>query len=270
MNPFEKIFNYQILSRLDESGAFALTSQERVWLKSMLELDAAGHAFTPETLDKLNALLQNEAPFHLRRIIVEKGRNKDRHVYHPLLRQLRRYIIQGQGMKLTTKLKHGGQKADQTGIPYKLEYSMVKREWYLLWYGTRQHNLMSTKLRNIVELHPWELPAERTTTARARLLQLLEARKRTALVEVNPLYNAELSRILSAFSCFDKNVSYEEETDTYRIHIQHLADESEFLLSKIRFLGLRVKVIDQGYMRRRMLEASTKALMRYEASEPLP
>jgi len=270
MNPFEKIFNYQILSRMEETGAFALTSQERIWLKSMLELEAAHHAFAPETLDKLNMLLQGEDPFHLQRIIVEKGRNKERHVYHPLLRQLRRFIIKEQGIRLTTALKHGGQKANQTGIPYKLEYSMVKREWYLLWYGTRQHSLMSTKLRNIVELHAWDLPMERAASAKARLLQLLEQRKRTALVEVIPQYNAELSRILSAFSCFDKNVSYEEASDTYRIHIQHLADESEFLLSKIRFLGLRVKVIDEGYMRRRMIEASTKALMRYEASEPLP
>ncbi|REK74293.1 WYL domain-containing protein [Paenibacillus paeoniae] len=270
MNPFEKIFNYQILSRLDETGAFALTSQERVWLKSMLQLEAAEHAFTPETLDKLHTLLQDEEPFHLQHIIIEKGRNKERHVYHPLLRQLRRFITGGQGFRLTMKLKHGGHKVDQTGIPYKLEYSMVKREWYLLWYGTRQHSLMSTKLRNIVEIHAWNLSAERAAAAKARLFELLEMRKRGALIEVNPLYNVELSRVLSAFSCFDKKVSYMEETDTYRIHIQHLADETEFLLSKIRFLGLRVKVIDEGYMKKRMLEASTKALMRYAASEPLP
>ncbi|MNU02718.1 hypothetical protein D3C72_2465080 [compost metagenome] len=37
----------------------------------------------------------------------------------------------------------------------------------------------------------------------------------------------------------------------------------EYLLSKIRFLGKRVRVNEGDYLKRRMLEASTKALERY-------
>ncbi|MNW67772.1 hypothetical protein D3C74_464160 [compost metagenome] len=44
-----------------------------------------------------------------------------------------------------------------------------------------------------------------------------------------------------------------------------LGDEAEYLLSKIRFLGKRVRVVVGDYLKRRMLEASTKALDRYEA-----
>lgn len=264
MNPFEKIFNYQIISRLDETGSFALTTQERSWLKTMLEHSAAADSFTPETLAKLNDMLHEEESFRLQAMIIEKGRNRERHVYHPLLRRLRRLIVQGKGVRLSTLLKHGGIKPDQTGLPYKLEYSMVKREWYLLWYGTRGHSVMSTKLRNILTLEEWELPPDRAAAAKARLAYLLDNRQRSAVVEIVRSYNAELSRILSAFSCFDKSVSYDEQTGVYRIHIRHLADESEFLLSKIRFLGLRVKVVEGDYLIRRMLEASSKSVMRYE------
>lgn len=62
MSLFEKIFNYQIVSRLDESGAFATTSQERVWLQSMLTDSAAIEAFTPSTLDKLRQMLADDEP----------------------------------------------------------------------------------------------------------------------------------------------------------------------------------------------------------------
>ncbi|QNV55760.1 hypothetical protein GMA19_00912 [Paenibacillus polymyxa E681] len=65
MSLFEKIFNYQIVSRLDESGAFATTSQERVWLQSMLADSAAIEAFTPSTLDKLRQMLADDEPMEV-------------------------------------------------------------------------------------------------------------------------------------------------------------------------------------------------------------
>ncbi|MFD0589632.1 WYL domain-containing protein [Paenibacillus sp. GCM10027627] len=264
MNPFEKIFNYQIISRLHHTGDFALTAQERSWLKTMLEHETAENAFAPHTLSRMKQLLSEEVDFRLQDIIIEKGKNRQRHVYHPLLRQLRRHILEGIGVKVDTRLKNGETKTEQTGIPYKLEYSMVKREWSLLWYSTRRHSLMSTKLHNITALQEWELSPESVEAAKSRMQQLLAGRVRKAVVEVMPAYHAELSRILSAFSCFDKTVQYDEETWQYRIHIQYLADEAEYLLSKIRFLGLRVKVAEGDYFIKRMLEASTKALMRYE------
>ena len=48
MNLFEKIFNYQMITRLENSGTFMITSQERSWLKTMLNHPSATNAFTPE------------------------------------------------------------------------------------------------------------------------------------------------------------------------------------------------------------------------------
>lgn len=62
MNPFEKIFNYRILSRLEESGAFLSTAHERAWLKLMLNHPSSAAAFSVPTLEKLRTLLhQDEA-----------------------------------------------------------------------------------------------------------------------------------------------------------------------------------------------------------------
>ena len=263
MNPFEKIFNYQIISRLDETDSIVLTTQERSWLKTMLEHPASAAAFTPDTLGKLNSLLQDEASLDHSGIIVEKAKSRERQVYHPLLRTLRRTIMNGRGIRLTSRLKHGGVKPYQSGLPVKLEYSTVKREWYLLWFSSRNHTLMSTKLRNIVSAEETSLPAELSADLKAQAFRLLEQRREHAVIEVIRSYNAELSRILYAFSCFDKSVSYDEQYDQYSIRVTYLADEREFLLSKVRFLGLRVKIAEGDHLKQRMLESASRALARY-------
>ncbi|MBO9596911.1 MAG: WYL domain-containing protein, partial [Cohnella sp.] len=197
-------------------------------------------------------------------IIIEKAKSQERQVYHPLLRTLRRIIMMNLGIRLTYRIKHGGVKANQSGFPYKLEYNMVKREWYLLWYATRNHSLMSTKLQSIVSVEETELPEDRVSALKDLLDRLLAERKQHAVIQVIQAYNVELSRILYAFSCFDKSVTYDEDDNVYRIRIAYLADESEFLLSKIRFLGLRVKIEEGAYLQTRMKESASKALARYE------
>jgi hypothetical protein len=266
MNPFEKIFNYQMLTRLDESNAFALTTQERVWLKTLLAHPSADNAFTPITLGKLRGLLEEEASTDIRDIIIEKAKSREKHVYHSMLRSLRRNIAQGFGSHISYRLKNVGLR-NQFGLPLKLEYSMVKREWYLLWYSTRGRMLMSTRLDNIISVDTVELPEDRAKSLHRRASVLLENRKQRAVIEVIRTYNEELSRILYAFSCFDKTVSYDEQSDLYHINVMYPADEGEYLLSKIRFLGLRVRVVEDDYLKRRMWESSSKALARYGIGE---
>ncbi|MDH6429565.1 WYL domain-containing protein [Paenibacillus sp. FSL R7-0048] len=263
MNPFEKIFNFQIISRLDEVGSLALTSQERSWLKTMLMHPASEAAFTLDTLSKLNAILEAEASTEVQGIIMEKAKSKERQVYHPMLRTLRRIIMQNQAILITFHIKHGGQRTDQTGFPHKLEYNMYKREWYLQWYSTRQRSLMSTKLKNIISVEVAPFPAKRINDLKARIIRLLEDQKECACIQVIPTFNAELSRILYAFSCFDKSVSFDENSGIYRIKVIYMRDDSEFLLSKIRFLGLRVKIVEGEHLKRRMLKSAAMAIDRY-------
>lgn len=263
MNLFEKIFNYQVISRLEESGAFALTSMERSWLRMMLEHPTAIDAFGMETKEQLQKVLESESDMDIQSIIIEKAASRVRQVYHPLLRQLRRIIMHNSSMRITYVVKNGGVKENQSGFPYKLEYSMVKREWYLLWYNTRHHMLMSTKLHNIVSVETIEIPIDRAVALKAKLVDLLESRKEHAVIEVVRVYNPELSRILYAFACFEKQVSYDERSDIYRIRVTFLGDESEFVLSKIRFLGTRIRIVESENLQRRMRESSGKALARY-------
>ncbi|WCF11078.1 WYL domain-containing protein [Paenibacillus thiaminolyticus] len=263
MNLFEKIFNYQIMSKLGEAGAFAITSQERSWLKAMLNHPASAEAFSPETLAKLAAALRDEADFELAEHVAEKAASVECQAYHPLLRPLRRIIAAQQGIRVSYRLKHGGMQPAQSGFPYKLEYSMVKREWYLLWYNPRRRMLMSTRLRNIAEADMEPVPAGMAEIWLSRIAAVLDSRKEHAVIEVVRMYNRELSRIMYAFSCFEKEVEYADEEDTYRIRLTFLGDECEYVLSKIRFLGMRVRIVEGDKLQRRMRESAAKALARY-------
>ncbi|TBL80816.1 WYL domain-containing protein [Paenibacillus thalictri] len=267
MNLFEKIFNYQIISRLEDSGTFMATSHERAWLKTMLEHPAASEAFTAETLKKLRAILSGDQTMDTANHFIEKARSMERQVYHPLLRGLRRYIMQKSAVRMTYEIRSGQINYDHSGLPYKLEYSMVKREWYLLWYHLRHHALMTTRLSKIISIAPEPISPAGADRILRHFAETLESRKIETVIQVVQGYNKELSRILYAFSCFEKDVEYDEASDCYHVKVRLLGDEAEYLLSKIRFLGKRVRVIEGDYLKKRMLEASTKALERYQAME---
>lgn len=263
MSLFEKIFNYQIVSRLEDSDTIMVTSHERAWLKTMLEHPAATEAFASDTMDQLRSVLEADSVMDFTDHLIEKAGTSERLVYHPLLRLLRRLIMEKTGIRVTYEIKGGRVNTNHSGVPYKLEYSMVKREWYLLWYHTRHHAFMSTRLNKIHAVTPEAIEPAAADHVWRRIGRLLEARKSEVTIEIVRSYNPELSRILYAFSSFEKRVAYDAETDTYHVNVTLLGDEMEYLLSKIRFLGKRVRVLEGDYLKRRMLEASTKALARY-------
>jgi len=263
MNLFEKIFNHQIISRLEDSGTFMVTSHERSWLKTMLEHPAATIAFTADTLEKLRSALEQEPVMNSSLHVIEKARPIEKQVYHPLLRSLRRHMMNQSGIQVTYEIKGGRIHPAQSGFPYKLEYSMIKREWYLLWYHVRQNTFMSTKLKNILVVTPEPIESIKVESILKRIEKIIQSRRNEISIEIVPQYNAELSRILYAFSSFEKSVEYTPENNTYLVHVSLLSDELEYLLSKIRFLGKRVRIVKGKHVKKRMLDSSIKALERY-------
>ncbi|CAI6081715.1 hypothetical protein PAECIP112173_03300 [Paenibacillus sp. JJ-100] len=267
MNLFEKMFNYQIMTRLNETGVFTWTSQERAWLRMMMEHPAAQEALSPETWAKLNHMLDGEQHLNLQDYLTEKAKSEERSVSHPLLRPLRQIILQGQGFQMTGRIRSGRTSQEQFGFPYKLEYSMVKKEWYVLWYAPHFGRLMSTKLHSITKLEARSIKPEAASRYKASIALLTEKRKTTLTIEVLPEFNTELSRILYAFSSFERQVEYNETQQIYRILLKVSRNEIDYVLSKMRFLGKRVRIINDTALQERMSETAAKVLARYEQSE---
>lgn len=263
MNPFEKIFNYQILSRLEDSGTIMITASGRSWLKTMLQHPAAIEAFSDETWNKLSHILEQDQTVSINEHLLQKAPSKETHVYHPFIKHLRQAIMNKSLVHLSYETKDGSVYNEQQGLPYKMEYSMVKREWYLLWYRPSSRMMMSTKLQKLVEVREQPCTSEAYEQMIARATALLEKRKASVNIRVVKEYNQELSRILYAFSCFEKEVCYLADKNEYTIRLSFANNETEYVLSKTRFLGKRVHITDNEQMQRRMLESATKALGRY-------
>ncbi len=369
MNLFDKIFSYQLLNRLDDTEAIAISRQERTWLKTMLEHPDAQQALTTETKEQLQQILAEDQTIALSTLIIEKAGSKIKQLYHPMLPILRKHIADKALITITVQHNQppapfSGQngvaqdrdsskfpvdssadnnsitadtagvtdtdtagasdvahttdtcvadavdncavhrtdhyaahtvdncstvhntdtfaassvadiitvlpqehvnQTDHDGLPYKLEYSMVKKEWYLLWYDFRRKTLMSIRLSKIIVAN---LKRSKEQIQSDQIIQKIEAgikqRKKQVTIEIIPIYNRELSRILYAFSSFEKQTAYDENEDKYTITIFLLEREFEYLLSKLRFLGMRVRVIEGDYFKRRLLEASTLALKQYD------
>ncbi|PJN63573.1 hypothetical protein PAEAM_10420 [Paenibacillus sp. GM1FR] len=268
MNLFEKMFNYQMMTRLNETGLFTWTSQERAWLRMMLNHPAAREALSAVTLDKMYNMLNSEQDLNLQDYLTEKAKSEENSVSHPLLRQLRLIILHHQGFRLIGRVRNGRTSHDEFGFPYKLEYSMVKKEWYVLWYAPRFDKLMSTKLHSIVTVEAQPVEPDTASGYTARIAVITEKRKTTITIEVLPEFNQELSRILYAFSCFEKQVEYLEAKQTYRIELTVPRNEMDYVLSKMRFLGKRVRIADHTVLRERMSETAAKALARYAEKDP--
>ncbi|GBG10827.1 WYL domain-containing protein [Paenibacillus sp. MY03] len=267
MNPFEKIFNYQLLSRLQDGGAAMVTSHERSWLKSMLAHPAAEEAFLPETLDKLRDMLREEPVVDWTPHLLHKAASKEKMVYHPHIRTIRRAIHACSALRIAYSVKSGGSNAHENAIPFKLEYSMVKREWYLLWYDSRKSMLMNTRLSKLAEVSEKPCDPERFARCTAQAKAYLVSRRAEAVIAVVPAYNEELSRILYAFSCFEREVSFDEERDEYRIKLYFSLNEQEYVLSKARFLGKRIRIVENDRLIARMKQTVSWALQRYGVDE---
>lgn len=265
-HPFEKIFSYQLSSRLEDTGVYTLTSQERAWLKTMLDHPAAAEALEARTIAKLRECTLDDEAQDLAGDLLQKAGSRETQVFHPLLAPIRRILRHRQGMTIQCRTKKGKLNDPQPGIPHKLEYSMVKREWYLHWYNTATRSPMHTRLCHIVSVEEERMARERYEEQAARAAKRLsEWRRHEATIEVIRIYNAELTRILHAFSCFDKRVEFDEEERTYRIHLTFTDSEGQFVLTKLRFLGKRVRVAEGDYLKWRMRETARKALALYGA-----
>ncbi|GEB34677.1 MULTISPECIES: WYL domain-containing protein [Brevibacillus] len=263
MNLFDKIHNYQLVARLDEAGLYPVTSHEKAWLAMMLAHPAAAHFFAADTLQKLQQLTATHERSADQASFVEKAGASTKQVWHPLIRKLRRIILGKNHILVHSATRKGPAFRKQRGVPYKLEYSLVKKDWYLIWLTVDSNQLLTTPLSLIQSIKEIYIEDEWYDSFLPVIAGKLAARKKSAKILVVRRYNNELQRILYAFSCFDKDVAYDPDTHEYTITLRFLQDEQEFILSRLRFLGLRVKVVENDQLKKRMAESAANALARY-------
>ena len=141
---------------------------------------------------------------------------------------------------------------------------MVRREWYLLWALTidEQEKVVSTPLRYIrnvrkVEKCPCWQEKQR------QIVELLRETEGVVVLRAEECFSGALLSVLNAFSCFDTQVSTGKDKGSLLLRVRFRADEREYVLQKLRFLGRRVIVESPPEFRERMQKTAEDALARY-------
>jgi len=263
---FEKIHNYSFRQAVWEIGNPAPpTKIEMGWLKKMLENPQAKELLTDSFYEKLLTLVANETPFPNSSHVEEKGKPSAQYssasVHLPVLRAAMRNC---KSVIISYLQKNSKECFDVNGIPCRLEFSMARREWYLLWINPveQPNRPNTTPLRMIRDARigegvvDWEY-------YQSSLREWFEQSQEMVQIKALECYPGALLSVLNAFSCFYTMVSSGKQKNTLQLHVRFLADEREYVLQKIRFLGSRVKVEEPEAFKKQMTLEIGNALARY-------
>lgn len=263
---FEKINNHSLQQLLLTTDTpVPLTTIERGWLKRMLDLPVAGELLSEELRDKVEELVAQEEAFPEASRLVEKGKPAEKNSpTGSFLQELRIAIRDHCAIRLSYVQSGGEKRQDICAIPCQLEFSMTRREWYLVWLEPemQMRRPITTPLRLVQAVQPFDAVPNWDDFMR-QFQELLEKSQDTVTVLAEECYPGALLSVLNAFSCFDTKVESGKQKNTLRLSVRFQADEREYVLQKLRFLGRRVTVEAPEYFRERMRGTAEKALGRY-------
>lgn len=265
MDLFEKIHNYQIQQELFTSGIFPVTKAEKSWLKMYLVKEQDNLFLSPKTRKKLEMLL-DKMPTFCTDHIIEKCTIRKTSVSSQHFHQIRQVLLNKSGAKIDYVTRNGVEYSQHKCVPFKLEFSMTKRVWSLLWLkidfvSPEDFFLMTTPVCCIRRITPDK--SIRYDNYLKHIECLMRFNYSTILIRLEPEYQEEMQRIFYAFSCFKKEVKYDPNDYSYQIKVFFQKAETDYILSKIRFLGRRIKVLEPESIIERLKETSQNALKRY-------
>jgi predicted DNA-binding transcriptional regulator YafY len=278
VNEFRQMTLDEMENLFEDVFLLPITVKERQWLKSILGAGEAKLFLLPNVKEKLERILE-----------LEEGNSYLAHVDEKLsVQEEKKYLLEDpshfkmiiqlitlkKGMVISYRTNDGTVYEEIKAIPYKLEYSTVKKEWYILWYGFEQESefVMSTPFHHVRAVQELEVANDVYQQMVGTIEEFLEKELQKAVVKINQRFyekqarhfEEEKERILYCFSCFDKEIIYEEETNQYEIRLFYRKHEEGELLKRIRLLGERIVIAEPDELKKRILETALRALERYQ------
>lgn len=286
MKMFEKI-HVSDLRRLTEEEMenlfedwflYPITTKEKQWLKGAIQLEEASWFLEKETIEKVKDILKEEPlssiePFLKEKFVVHSNvKMSDREKGY--LKLLFDILTSQNGFRLSYHTNAGKYFEEISGIPFKLEFSMAKKQWYILWLGLHVKNqmIMLTPLRHVNALEAIEVNQYDFVQLQKQFNQFLEEEMLSVTLKLNNRFfqsikrdiHEEKHRIFYNFSCFDKEVIFDEKKEEYTLFIYYRKSEEKDLLRRVRLLGQRVIIMEPERLRKEMLGTALRALNRYE------
>lgn len=290
---FEKIhsfaFREQMLEEMldldNEVFLMPLTIHEKTWLKSLLQSDEVGFFLKPETIQKLENLLKDvdvvDSSHLFEKFKFELHVEDDVDFLSNTYKIVRQCIFNQRGFILTYYTNDGTQHQNLSGIPFRLEYLVHKKQWSVIWISTESNvaepeleqepepELIYTPLRKIKTVQGFEVDVATSQHFSKVFSDLIHKDKSTARIVINQTVfkqhsiDEEKQRIFYALSGFDKELFYDEATNEYEMIIYYRPAEVENLLQKLRMLGRRIIINEPEELRVRMVNTAQRSLQRY-------
>lgn len=289
-NLFKKFYNYRLQQELMSdtvfmpvdndkyntgkpckvtTGPFVFTEEEKAWVKKIVN-DPEANAFLQQTtIEKINNGIKT-VPVQKKRGLCIKGAQIVPKSDSPHFAALCRIMRARQGIRIDYRQNDGIERNGEYGYPYKLELSMSRQEWYIIWLPDKRMDIYYTPLRNIIAVEAWEGGAknsqehdEFTRNIQTRLRQTM----RTVSLLITKQHYYEIHRVVYALSCFEREMTFDEQSKQNILTIRYLPSEEEYLLSKIRFLSKIVTITSPERLIKRMHYTATKTLSRYTKGE---
>lgn len=277
---FEKVHSYSFRDQLIEemedldNEVFIMpwTIHEKMWLKSLLERKEASFFLKKETVGKLEALLQEEKIENSSHIIEKCGVKREKLIQDESYRNVRDVILHQKGFQISYRINDGTLLEKIEGIPFKLEFLVHKEQWSVLWLplNPEPEDIIYTPLHQITAFKAIDVKREEYQKYSKLFDEIIMNEKEKAHLLINQKVfqqhsvEEEKQRILYALACFEKELFYQEVTETYEIIVYYRKNEIENLLQKIRMLGRRIIIKSPDSLRERMVTTASNSLNRYK------
>lgn len=253
-------------------GPFLPTNAEKTWLFHRLQSSSTEAFLSNELKEKTFKYLEDQKhSLDLKSVTIVKGIPNIEDPPHKHLRELRRLISDKLGMTIVYSTKNNKEFSEE-GVPFKLQYNIAKKQWYLWWLRANpdlediERNRI-TPLSKIEDISEISLNRTKFTPLLNRLIPDSSKKKKATISWEPQVESLDTYRFFHAFSSFEKDVI--ESEGYYQMHVYYYQDEEKYLLSKIRLFGPHVRVLEPLSMQKELTQSAIEVLEKYEKIEEL-
>jgi hypothetical protein len=230
---------------IDSKVPIRLTSIEKEWLKSVLQFDGVKMFLNESTIEKLNANLIEEIQ------IFEEVDS----IYDSKIKTIIKAIIESKIITCTYITLYGTVHTESRVIPYKIEYSLRIKSFWLIGYSIDTKTMIKMAVDRI------EINALSNYDVDINIKELVEEQKLTEplVLEIKD-QKGSLERALHSFSAYRKNGIYDREKDLHKVNIYYYTFDEYELLKDIISLGCHVKIVEPSSLKEKLLEKTQRQI----------
>lgn len=236
---------------LDNGIAARATTAELVWLRAMLEDPGAAFLLPDDLREKLRQTLAAVPEWPRETIwqtVQEQG--DDRTALQG------RLAIIWQALREKRQLAYAncdsrGQLHEGICSPCRLEYDAAANRFYLIIWQADEARAIKMRMASIESVHCLDTPIPADTEAAFQ--QFLTSRRQSVTLRIERQNNA-VERCFMMFASYDKEASYDEDTDTYTMQLYYYDFDRREILQQILSLGAAATVLAPADMREVIIE----------------